>query len=101
MDDFFGFQILIFFSEFSFSREDVNKQLDTIQGDLDSLKELFQADTDYSLDANALFGVSERNVFFSLLGGRRLVIFLTNLIVLHNILTTLFVLPSRKVRIIQ
>lgn len=41
------------------NREDVNKQLDNIQGDLDSLKELFQADTDYSLDANALFGVSE------------------------------------------
>lgn len=39
-------------------RDDVNKQLDTIQGDLDSLKELFQADNDYSLDANALFGVS-------------------------------------------
>ncbi|XP_037031825.1 heat shock factor protein isoform X2 [Bradysia coprophila] len=37
--------------------EDVNMQLENIQGDLDSLKELFQADTDYSLDANALFGI--------------------------------------------
>ncbi|KAG4078971.1 hypothetical protein HA402_010923 [Bradysia odoriphaga] len=37
--------------------EDVNMQLENIQGDLDSLKELFQADADYSLDANALFGI--------------------------------------------
>ncbi|KAJ6649431.1 Heat shock factor protein [Pseudolycoriella hygida] len=36
--------------------EDVNKHLDNIQTDLDSLKEYLQADTDYSLDANALFG---------------------------------------------
>jgi heat shock transcription factor 1 len=39
--------------------EDVNKYLDTTEGDLhSSLKELFQADSDYSLDANALFGNS-------------------------------------------
>lgn len=42
--------------------EDVNKQLDGIQGDLDSLKELFQADNDYSLDANALFGVCKQHI---------------------------------------
>lgn len=53
------FELKLNFFVLEFCSEDVTKQLDTIQGDLDSLKELFQADNDYSLDANALFGVSE------------------------------------------
>lgn len=56
----FQFKLKLFFA-LHFCSEDVTKQLDTIQGDLDSLKELFQADNDYSLDANALFGVSDLN----------------------------------------
>lgn len=40
------------------SVEDVNMQLDNIQGDLESIKELFKGGDDYSLDANALLGNS-------------------------------------------
>lgn len=53
---------------FHHNRDDVSKHLDTTQGELDSLKELLQADGDYSLDVNALFGVSKSIVFsFALL----------------------------------
>lgn len=45
-----------------FFRDDVNMQLDSIQGDLDSIKELFKGD-DYTLDTNALLGVSVKYLF--------------------------------------
>lgn len=42
---------------YSLRREQIHHHLDTVQGDLDSLKE-FLRNEDYSLDANALLGVS-------------------------------------------
>lgn len=38
-------------------REQIHQHLDTVQGDLESLKELLSGDN-YSLDTNALLGVS-------------------------------------------
>lgn len=40
------------------SREDVNLQLDSIQGDLESIKELFKGGEDYTMDSSALMSVS-------------------------------------------
>lgn len=42
---------------YTLRREQLNQHLDSVQGDLDSLKE-FLRNEDYSLDANALLGVS-------------------------------------------
>lgn len=42
---------------YTLRREQLNQHLDSVQGDLDSLKEFLRSE-DYSLDANALLGVS-------------------------------------------
>lgn len=58
-------------------REQLNQHLDSVQGDLDTLKE-FLRNEDYSLDANALLGVSttDTHIFEKKLQGHRCHLFL-------------------------